>query len=405
MKKFFSSKSRRMKEAQDFYDKIKYKEETLRIQRDVNEKKKEIDLQKKKIASLFIDSNAKQDILRNYIAEINKKIYDSNIETDVRIEGAYEEITNIITNLQKKMQLVIQYTKNEMEHQIKSKFETAQENQRIQMQQQVDEGNKLIKNLNFTKFKLEKTKMDFEESNVECEKLIEKNNKLLIKLDNSKSDYKNLLAKKEEIEKENEKLLKEIDSISDRNSSYNSSQKLLKNSAGNSLSQSQEYKNAVPNTENSNIKDAKNEQYTPNFMIVVLKNSIKDYNMKIRELTNKISEEKKEKNEAMQLLQKCIDDLNNYNKRERSRISKLPFINNNDTRSNAYFELTSTREMKDNVINQKILTYIYDNVFINVMDKNLFYTNKTTNKFHKASSQIKENDKFRKITNYNKTFY
>jgi hypothetical protein len=108
--------------------------------------------------------------------------------------------------LQEKMQIVIKYTKSEMDHQITQKFKDAEKRQRQKMLNKIEEGNNIIRNLNHMRLELEQLKIEFEEMNTKCEKYIEKKEKLKVNLSAQKSDFKNLEKKLNQIIQENKEL-------------------------------------------------------------------------------------------------------------------------------------------------------------------------------------------------------
>ena len=203
-KKIYGSKSRREKEAQEFREKIALREETDEILLLIQQKKKEIDIEKQRIATLFIESNTKQALLKDYISYINKRIFAGSAEIDKNIESKAESIEKAIVELQSKMQIVIKYTKSEMDHQITQKFRDAEKRQRMKMLNKIEEGNNIIRNLNHMRLELEQLKIEFEVMNTKCEGYVQKNDKLRIRLNDQKSDNKNLQKKLKEIQKENQ---------------------------------------------------------------------------------------------------------------------------------------------------------------------------------------------------------
>ena len=206
-KKIYGSKSRREKEAQEFREKICLREETDDILLLVQQKKKkEIDIERQRIATLFIESNTKQALLKDYISYINKRIFAGSADIDKNIEYKAESIEKAIIELQSKMQIVIKYTKSEMDHQITQKFRDAEKRQRLKMLNKIEEGNNIIRNLNHMRLELEQLKIEFEEMNTKCENYIQRNEKLRIRLGDQKSDNNNLQKKLKEIQKENENL-------------------------------------------------------------------------------------------------------------------------------------------------------------------------------------------------------
>ena len=455
-KKIYGSKSRREKEAQEFREKIILREETDDILLLIQQKKREIDKEKQRIANLFIESNTKQALLKDYISYINKRIFAGSADIDKTIESKAETIEQAIVELQSKMQIVIKYTKSEMDHQITQKFKDAEKRQRLKMQSKIEEGNNIIRNLNHMRLELEQLKIEFEEMNTKCEKYIEKNERLRIRLNDQKSDNNNLQKKLKEIQKENEELMikykkvepddineKESDEhnessydIPNKNNSDNSENNNDNNNKSgekkedsksqekneeekeendnnndnnenndevnenkNIINVNEEKKNDYNNSNNGIKNDSMPSEYYPSNLIIILKESIKAFHKDISELTVRITDEKKERNEASQLLQKCIDDLNLEIKGV-MRNSYLPNIKPNYLTFRYNNNINPANKDKVNELEMKltIFTYIYDNIFQNTKVKNLYYLTK-----EKTKSCSKMG--FRKNRNFNRTAY
>ena len=455
-KKIYGSKSRREKEAQEFKEKIILREETDDILLLIQQKKREIDKEKQRIANLFIESNTKQALLKDYISYINKRIFAGSADIDKTIESKAETIEQAIVELQSKMQIVIKYTKSEMDHQITQKFKDAEKRQRLKMQSKIEEGNNIIRNLNHMRLELEQLKIEFEEMNTKCEKYIEKNERLRIRLNDQKSDNNNLQKKLKEIQKENEELMikykkvepddineKESDEhnessydIPNKNNSDNSENNNDNNNKSgekkedsksqekneeekeendnnndnnenndevnenkNIINVNEEKKNDYNNSNNGIKNDSMPSEYYPSNLIIILKESIKAFHKDISELTVRITDEKKERNEASQLLQKCIDDLNLEIKGV-MRNSYLPNIKPNYLTFRYNNNINPANKDKVNELETKltIFTYIYDNIFQNTKVKNLYYLTK-----EKTKSCSKMG--FRKNRNFNRTAY
>ena len=455
-KKIYGSKSRREKEAQEFKEKIILREETDDILLLIQQKKREIDKEKQRIANLFIESNTKQALLKDYISYINKRIFAGSADIDKTIESKAETIEQAIVELQSKMQIVIKYTKSEMDHQITQKFKDAEKRQRLKMQSKIEEGNNIIRNLNHMRLELEQLKIEFEEMNTKCEKYIEKNERLRIRLNDQKSDNNNLQKKLKEIQKENEDLMikykkvepddineKESDEhnessydIPNKNNSDNSENNNDNNNKSgekkedsksqekneeekeendnnndnnenndevnenkNIINVNEEKKNDYNNSNNGIKNDSMPSEYYPSNLIIILKESIKAFHKDISELTVRITDEKKERNEASQLLQKCIDDLNLEIKGV-MRNSYLPNIKPNYLTFRYNNNINPANKDKVNELETKltIFTYIYDNIFQNTKVKNLYYLTK-----EKTKSCSKMG--FRKNRNFNRTAY
>ena len=435
-KKIYGSKSRREKEAHEFREKIRLREESDDILILIQQKKKEIDAEKQRIANLFIESNTKQALLKDYISYINKRIFAGSADIDKSIETKADTIEKAIIELQSKMQIVIKYTKSEMDHQIMQKFRDAEKRQRLKMLNKIEEGNNIIRSLNHMRLELEQLKIEFEEMNAKCEKYIQRNEKLRINLNDQKSDNKNLQKKLKEIKKENEELeikYKQIENkdINEKEKSENSieDKKSDNNTENNKLNNEEENKSNLKinenqidnNNNNDNSERGKNlfnkneekknsdnenkddipEEYYPSNLIVILKESIKAFHKDINELTVRITDEKKERNESSQLLQKCIDDINSEIK-GLMRNTLLPNIKQNYL-TYGYNNINSSNKDKINELEMKltIFTYIYDNIFQNTKNKNLFYITKENNNNAKSFSK----GGFKKNKNFNKTAY
>ena len=415
MKKCYGSKSRREKEKKEFYEKIALREETKEIYQIISEVKKEIEYEKQRTAKLFIESNTKQALLKDYIAFINKRIFSgsSSIESSVEnkddinkktkeIEDKADDIEKAIEELQKKMQIVIKYTKSEMDHQITQKFQDAEKRQRTKMLKKIEEGNGIIRELNHTRLELEQKKIEFEEMNTKCDYLKQQCEKLKIRRNDLESDNKNLQKKLEEIQKENEELkVKYKSNISkdseegDQIGKENSENKELKKSDNeiNIEESKNEVNDGAPTKKNNN-------EYYPKDLILILKESIKAFHKDTNELIVRITDEKKEKNEASQLLQKSIDDINSEIK-VLTRSSMLPNIKQNNYLTYGYnnningFNADKVGKLENKLL---VLTYIYDNVFQDTKNKNLYFINK-------ESSHNKECFKNKGFKNFYKTCY
>ena len=433
-KKIYGSKSRREKEAQEFKEKIILREETEEILSLIHEKKKEIEIERQRIATLFTESNTKQSLLKDYINYINKKIFSGTSDINKSIESKAEEIEQAIVELQSKMQIVIKYTKSEMDHQITQKFKDAEKRQRIKMLNKIEEGNNIIRNLNHTRLELEQLKIEFEEMNTKCEKYIEQNEKLKINLSDYKSDNKNLEKKLNQIIKENQELKNKYNEEfkpkeknlegNDVINNYSDNNNIINNQSKNEskkdqdilLSPDEESKNMeikdtknnneinnneiVTNQENKNIKNEIPEEYYPSNLILILKESIKAFHRDINDLIVKTTDEKKERNEASQLLQKCIDDINTEIKCL-TKNSLFPNIKTNYLTYGYDNNIKSPNQGKVADLEMKlvVLTFIFDNIFQNITKKNLYFLSK--NNPDKTYPKIG----FRTSTNFKRTSY
>lgn len=377
-KKIFGSTTRRIKETQEFIQKISIREETEEIMKHILNKHKEIENERNLIAGLYIHSNEKQALLKKYISYLNAKMYETNIDINPNIKVLSVDIQKQISELQEKMKLAITYSKKEIEQEIEEQFKEAEENQQNKMIEQIQKGNQIIKNFNHSKFELDQIKIFFEETNLYCDKLKKMNDKLKINLDNVKSDNLNLTKKLEEVKEENEKIQFEYDKINN-NLFKELNKDLISDENESNLSKNVIFNSSktLDNLDNQNDKEKKESfLYSPKNLIIILKDNIKDMHKEMNEIKNKIAEEKKEKNETTQLLQKCIDDINI----ELHNLKKaLPKINTYEYVQNA---------QKDNLEKiLEILTYSYDNSLGNIKNKKLYITSKD---FLKKNNIIKK---------------
>ena len=377
-KKIFGSTTRRIKETQEFIQKISIREETEEIMKHILNKHKEIENERNLIAGLYIHSNEKQALLKKYISYLNAKMYETNIDINPNIKVLSVDIQKQISELQEKMKLAITYSKKEIEQEIEEQFKEAEENQQNKMIEQIQKGNQIIKNFNHSKFELDQIKIYFEETNLYCDKLKKMNDKLKINLDNVKSDNLNLTKKLEEVKEENEKIQFEYDKINN-NLFKELNKDLISDENESNLSKNNIF-NSSKTLDNLNEQNDKEKKetflYSPKNLIIILKDNIKDMHKEMNEIKNKIAEEKKEKNETTQLLQKCIDDINI----ELHNLKKaLPKINTYEYVQNA---------QKDNLEKiLEILTYSYDNSLGNIKNKKLYITSKD---FLKKNNIIKK---------------
>ena len=417
-KKIYGSKSRREKEAMEFKEKISLRDETDEILSLIHDKKKEIEQEHQLIATLFIESNTKQSLLKDYINYINQKIFSGSSDISKSIESKSEEIEKAIVELQEKMQTVIKYTKSEMDHQITQKFKDAEKRQRLKMLNKIKEGNDIIRNLNHMRLELEQLKIEFEEMNTKCEKYIEKNEKLKVSLSDQKSDYKNLEKKLNQIIQENKELkikynnvfqekkiddeinINKIDDNIDNSHKDNSNRE--KEHDLYSIKSNEESKNIENVDINNNIyKENKNkekpEEYDPKKLILILKESIKAFHKDINELIVKTTDEKKERNEASQLLQKCIDDINSEIK-VLTRNSLLPNIKTNYLTYGYDNNIKSPNQNKVTQLEMKlvVLTFIFDNVFQNITNKKLYFISKNNPEKTHSKLGFKQSKNFRR---------
>lgn len=377
-KKFFGSKSRRLRDTQEFLDKIKLKEETDIILSKCMQKKKEIEKQKNEIALLFIKSNEKEGALKHHITSINSKIYDTSIEIDSRIERLSKEILEMIGEIQIKIKKALEYTKLEIEKEIEEKFTEAEKRQQEKMNEKIREQNEMIAKVNNSRYKLDLLKIQFEETNNQCEKLNKFNERLKINLDTVKSDNENLMKKLNEVNEENKKIQEEYDSLFViANNKELSEEKEKSFSTQNNQEGSDEFPQKSSSNQKEETKNQYDKDYNPKNLIKMLKEIIKATRKDSFDLFQKCSDEKKQKNEASQLLQKCIDDINIEIHNINQTLPKLSIYDKLFDTKNCTNMKNTLQIDKKKIYEKKleILTYIFDNALQNVKYKRMFIGN------------------------------
>jgi hypothetical protein len=126
------------------------------------------------------------------------------------------------------------------------------------------------------------------------------------------------------------------------------------------------------------IQENSDSTIDSNIIINQLKQSIKNVKNEYKNLSNVYVDEIKQKNEAQQLLQKCIEDLKFEISKTMKDISNYNKLHLTLNKKNGFEELLNAKTMHlTNLENKlKILTFVYDNGFQNAqMKKNKLFQN------------------------------
>ena len=315
----------------------KYKRELSEVQNKINEKTDRID-------KYFKKSETKEKELKTYIGHLNHKLYTTHLEgNDIyeKIDKLHKEIMEIVENLQEKVKIQISHTKEEMEREVERRFSEAERKQRELINEKMEEQRKVFDRMNYTKGELEKIRKRFEDTNKECEKLINKNTWLKVQLEITKKHNDILEKNLVSIQKEHNKVEKDYNELvyqTEQNSSDFDLNSFVKDNPKSKI-KTRIY-SATPNQ-------------TPSNRIEILKSNIEKIKNEYTKINNNFIQCQKEKTEAQQLLQKCIEDI-------AIQLNKINNKLSNDSLSTA--ELYRNRHIKESLEQKlKVLTYIYDN--------------------------------------------
>lgn len=318
----------------------KYKRELTEVQNKINKKSERIDLYFKK-------SEAKEKELKNYIGHLNHKLYATHLDgSDIydKIDKLHKEIMETVGNLQEKVKMQISRTKEEMEREVERKFSEAERKQRELINEKMEEQRKVFDRMNFTKGELEKIKKRFEDTNKECEALINKNSWLKVQLELTKKHNDILEKELVSLQKEHNKVEKDYNQFVFQTEEASSDLELHSFVKDNKKSK---VKSRIYSA--NHIQSNKTESNR----ISILKENIEKVKNEYNKMNKYFIQCQKEKTEAQQLLQKCIEDITIQLNKVNNKLS-------NDSLSSD--EIYRNRRLKESLEQKvKILTYIYDN--------------------------------------------
>ena len=374
---------KKLKDHEEFLVKKKLISETQTLNQTLAKSKEKLNELNDKIDTHFKKANIKETELKNYIVDMNERLYDVRPglinEMDDRIEYLHDEIIEMIGNIQDKVRAQIENTKKEMEKEVTIKFEEAEIKQKKLMNQKIEQQKKVFDRMNYTKGELEKIIKKFGETNSQCEMLIKRNTNLKVELEMTKKGNNELEKQLENLKKEHNRVEKDYNNILNENYN-NSTNKIL-----DLKSKDKSNKNLTTyNNENNNKLNLNNEETNENLykqteenklIISQLRHNIEKSKKKYNEVYKEYIDSQKKKTEAQQLIQKCIEDIqiqinSAKNKLNQQNKTILDNFGNNKKDNIDYKEMIQLLERK-----LKILTFVYDNGIQNLKSKKtgLFY--------------------------------
>ena len=340
-----------------------------------------------KIGDHFQRANIKETHLKNYIVDLNVKLYENKgVELDSRIENLHNEIINTIEDIQDKVRDQIEYTRKQMEKEVTYKFNEAELKQKELMNQKIEQQKKVFDRMNYTKGELEKIIKKFEQTNNQCEEYIKENINLKVQLEITKKSNNKLEEQLEKLKNTHKKVENDYNSLINESIKKDEKNDFLIESYENrkinnftkkkspqlKLSSSQAY---PPINESINKTEEQNNQLNYYFTINKLREKVEKSKQNYNKVYREYIENQKKKTEAQQLIQKCIEDVqiqlnvaNTKLKEQQSNISAPTNINNETV---DYNEMIKILERK-----LKILTFIYDNGIQNTKSKKTGLFNK-----------------------------
>lgn len=359
-------KTKKLKDHEEYILKTNIIAESAKLKNKLSQTQKKISSLNNEIGNKFIKSEIKESELKKHISSLNSKLYSSSLvnnEMNEKIEILHGEIMEMISIIQEKVRNQINYTRLEMEKEVSEKFNEAERKQKDLMNQKMEEQKKVFDRMNYTKGELEKIRKKFEETNIQCEELCKKNEMLKVKLDTSKKTNDSLEQKLVLLQKEHNKVEKDYNYLVMNGSSQN-------NSKTDFLLQSFEKESQPQSKVKSRIYSATQKNHTDNNkndLIKTMKENIEHVKQDYNKAYKSFIECQKEKTEAQQLLQKCIEDITIQLNSLHSRMSLDP--NKNNTTN--YLIAIQNLERK-----LKILTFVYDHGLQNLKTKKTLLLNK-----------------------------
>jgi chromosome segregation ATPase len=361
--------------------------------------RKEIKKYKDLIKDLFSKSNSKETELKNYISKLNNKISSYLIPYDNNIENMHKHIMSMIEKIQGKIKIEINHTKKEMENEVIGKFQVVEEQQQKIMEEKINEQRRVFDRVTGTRNEIDKIRMNFISTNKEYESLTKENEHQKIVLQSLKEDNQNLSNKIEDVKRNYIKLVKQNGSVlrdedldpynllseDDYNSNIYEMNEGIEAVETNNVYDSNvmlhKRKSSITSRSiNSGCRSAKNKTMSHFYkdphdnkideIINTLNKSIEDTKIKYNNLNSNYLQEIKRKNEAQQLLQKCIEDL----KYEISKVTRdIAMFTKINFGKKGYEELIQAKNKNLSNLEEKLkkLTFIYDNGFQNIRKKNL----------------------------------
>ncbi len=376
-------RGKKLKDHEEFLAKKNLINETNLLNKQLAVSQNRLNELNEKIGIHFQKANKKETNLKNYIVDLNVKLYENKgVELDNKIENLHNEIINTITDIQDKVRDQIEYTRKQMEKEVTYKFNEAELKQKDLMNQKIEQQKKVFDRMNYTKGELEKIIKKFEQTNNQCEEYIKENTNLKVQLEITKksnikleeqldklkethkkieNDYNTILNESIKKEDRNDFLIESYENRKVNNFNSNPTFKLQ-------LSSSQ----AIPPINDSINKTDQNQTQNYYSTLTKLREKVEKSKRNYNKIYREYIENQKKKTEAQQLIQKCIEDiqiqLNVANNKLKEQNNNMNIYTNNENIN--YKEMIKILERK-----LKILTFIYDNGIQNIKSKKtgLFY--------------------------------
>ena len=376
-------RGKKLKDHEEFLAKKNLINETNLLNKQLSVSQNRLNELNEKIGIHFLKANKKETNLKNYIVDLNVKLYENKgVELDNKIENLHNEIINTITDIQDKVRDQIEYTRKQMEKEVTYKFNEAELKQKDLMNQKIEQQKKVFDRMNYTKGELEKIIKKFEQTNNQCEEYIKENTNLKVQLEITKKSNLKLEEQLEKLKNTHKKIENDYNTIlnesikkEDRNDFLIESYENRKVNNFNSnptfklqLSSSQ----AIPPINDSINKTDQNQTQNYYSTLTKLREKVEKSKRNYNKIYREYIENQKKKTEAQQLIQKCIEDiqiqLNVANNKLKEQNNNMNTYTNNENIN--YKEMIKILERK-----LKILTFIYDNGIQNIKSKKtgLFY--------------------------------
>jgi hypothetical protein len=376
-------RGKKLKDHEEFLAKKNLINETNLLNKQLAVSQNRLNELNEKIGIHFQKANKKETNLKNYIVDLNVKLYENKgVELDNKIENLHNEIINTIGDIQDKVRDQIEYTRKQMEKEVTYKFNEAELKQKDLMNQKIEQQKKVFDRMNYTKGELEKIIKKFEQTNNQCEEYIKENTNLKVQLEITKKSNLKLEEQLEKLKNTHKKIENDYNTIlnesikkEDRNDFLIESYENRKVNNFNSnptfklqLSSSQ----AIPPINDSINKTDQNQTQNYYSTLTKLREKVEKSKRNYNKIYREYIENQKKKTEAQQLIQKCIEDiqiqLNVANNKLKEQNNNMNTYTNNENIN--YKEMIKILERK-----LKILTFIYDNGIQNIKSKKtgLFY--------------------------------
>ena len=424
----FIPKGKTQKKLQDHEEYMAKKElliENDKLNKQLKDLNVKVEQKNKELLTHFIKSSTKETHLKEYIDSLTNKLFEGDLryatDFDRKVCEIHSEIIQTIENIQDKVKKEIEKTKSDMERELSERFAEAEERQKHLMDVKVEQQKKVFDRMNNTKAELEKIVKKFSATNSLCERLDKENENLKLELEISKN-LNDLLEKQlMKLQKENNKVEKEYNEIgkdlieeNDKNEGKSMRSIMInkeidemikrKNSSNSQFQYQNIFKKGINYKEtfsfdklnnihtnihtsttfnNDKIKtifkskinkrgmsaNTEREFLTPNKIeIKKLKLELETVQNEYNQIYKQYIKEQKEKTDAQQLMQKCIEDI----QIQLSQTNKKY----NEQKKNGDFDEKNMKKLILSLEEKlKVLTFIYDNGIQNLKSEKtgLFY--------------------------------